>query len=263
MSLFGESKRIVIKAGSNTLTHSTGKLNVRKIELLAKVLSDLINQGKEIVLVSSGAISAGAAKLGLDRKAMTVVEKQALAAIGQSELMKLYIRFFGDYGVHVGQLLLTKDIFTNPERKKHAKNTFEALISMGALPIINENDAVSDDEVTQFGGNDILSAYVAQFCQADLLINMTDVEGLYTRDPRKYKDAELISRVDNIDDVKDIAGGAGTVHGTGGMMAKMTAAEMSVSAGIPMFIVSGEDPNILYDIASGKQVGTYFPAKKV
>ncbi len=261
MSLFQQSKRIVVKAGSNTLTHATGKLNIRKIEILAKVLSDLKNQGKEIVLVSSGAISAGAAKLGLDRAGMSVVEKQALAAIGQSELMNVYSRFFSDYGVQVAQLLLTKDIFTNPERKKHAENTFRALIEMGALPIINENDAVSDDEVTQFGGNDILSAYVAQFCRADLLINMTDVDGLYTKDPRKYADAELISRVEDINQVKSMAGGAGTEHGTGGMTAKITAAEMCVKAGIPMFILSGADPNILYDLADGKQIGTYFPAK--
>lgn len=262
MSLLQDCKRIVIKVGSNVLTHGTGKLNIRKIESLAKVVSDFYNQGKEMVLVSSGAISAGAAKIGVDRKTMSTVEKQALAAIGQSELMKLYDRFFSDYGIKVAQLLLTKDIFTNPERKRHAENTFRALMEMGALPIVNENDAVSDDEVTQFGGNDILSAYVAVFCHADLLINMTDVDGLFSDDPRQNPNAKLISRVDDIERIKTVAGGAGSEHGTGGMRAKITAAEMCVGEGIPMFILNGADPAILFRLEAGENIGTYFPAKK-
>lgn len=262
MGLWNESKRIVVKVGSNTLTHTTGKLNLRRIEVLAQTLADLMNQGKEIILVSSGAVSAGIAKSGAAERPVTLEGKQAMAAIGQSELMKLYDRYFSDYNIKVAQLLLTKDVMTDPVRQKYAQSTFETLLNMGVLPIVNENDPVSDDELTRFGGNDILSAYVACLCNADLLLNLSDVDGLYTADPRKDPLAKLISRVDRIEDVQGAAGGAGSDRGTGGMEAKLTAAQMSVKAGIPMFILNGQDPRILHRLADGEHVGTYFSAAR-
>jgi glutamate 5-kinase len=262
MSLFKNCKRAVIKVGSSTLTHGTGQLNLRRIEALAKTLSDLKNTGMQIVLVSSGAVSAGIAKSGLGHRPISLEEKQAMASIGQSELMKLYDRFFSDYGHKVAQILMTRDVVDNPVRKTAATNTFNTLLDMGCIPIVNENDAVSTDELTKFGGNDILSAYVARLCAADILINLSDIDGLYDSDPRKNKDAKFIDRVECIDDIINCAGGAGTDRGTGGMEAKLTAAKMVTEAGIPMFIMNGHDPEILYDLLDGKRVGTYFTAKR-
>ena len=195
MSLLQSSRRLVIKVGSSTLTHATGALNLRRISALVKVLSDFKNAGKEIVLVSSGAVSAGVAKVGRDHPE-SIAEKQAMAAIGQSELMKLYDSLFSNYGHTVAQILLTRDVLDNPHRRELAENTFASLLAMGCVPIVNENDPVSTDELTKFGGNDILSAYVATVCHADVLINLSDVEGLYDKDPRNHPDAKLISRVD-------------------------------------------------------------------
>ena len=262
MSLFKNCKRAVIKVGSSTLTHSTGQLNLRRIEALAKTLSDLKNTGMQVVLVSSGAVSAGVAKSGLGRRPISLEEKQAMASIGQSELMKLYDRFFSDYGHKVAQILMTRDVVDNPVRKTAATNTFNTLLQMGCIPIVNENDAVSTDELAKFGGNDILSAHVARLCDADILINLSDIDGLYDSDPRKNKDAKFIERVECIDDIISCAGGAGTDRGTGGMEAKLTAAKMVTEVGIPMFIMNGHDPEILYDLLDGKHVGTYFTAKK-
>lgn len=262
MSMFENSKRIVFKVGTSTLTYPSGALNLRRIELFSKILSDFKNSGKEIILVSSGAVSAGVSKSGLGRRPESVVEKQAMAAIGQSELMKIYDRFFSDYGHKVAQILMTRDVIDNPVRKIAAQNTFDALLSMGIIPIVNENDPVSTDELTKFGGNDILSAYIAVFTNADVLINLSDVDGLYDSDPRKNPNAILIDRVENIDDVSKGAGDAGTERGTGGMAAKLTAAKMVTEAGIPMFILNGHKPDILYDLQSGKHIGTYFTAKK-
>ena len=262
MSLFKNCKRAVIKVGSSTLTHSTGQLNLRRIEALAKTLSDLKNTGMQVVLVSSGAVSAGVAKSGLGHRPISLEEKQAMASIGQSELMKLYDRFFSDYGHKVAQILMTRDVVDNPIRKTAATNTFNTLLKMGCIPIVNENDAVSTDELAKFGGNDILSAHVARLCDADILINLSDIDGLYDSDPRKNKDAKFIERVECIDDIISCAGGAGTDRGTGGMEAKLTAAKMVTEVGIPMFIMNGHDPEILYDLLDGKHVGTYFTAKK-
>ena len=262
MGLFKNCKRAVIKVGSSTLTHSTGNLNLRRIEALVKTLSDLKNTGMEIVLVSSGAVSAGIAKSGLGHRPESLEEKQAMASIGQSELMKIYDRFFSDYGHKVAQILLTRDVVEIPVRLTAAQNTFNTLISMGCIPIVNENDAVSTDELAKFGGNDILSAHVTRLCNADILINLSDIDGLYDSDPRKNKDAKFIERVENIDEMLSFAGGAGTDRGTGGMEAKLTAAKMVTELGVPMFIMNGKNPEILYDLYDGKHVGTYFTAKK-
>ena len=261
--LFRDSKRIVVKVGTSTLTHSTGHLNLRRIETLVKVLSDMKNSGIQVVLVSSGAVSAGVAKIGFGHIPSTPEEKQAMAAIGQSELMKIYDRFFSDYGHTVAQILMTKDVFSNPDRRSAVENTFNRLLQMHCIPIVNENDSVSTDELTKFGGNDILSAYVAKICDADLLLNLSDVDGLYDSDPRSNPDAHLIDRIEAInDDIISIAGGAGTDRGTGGMIAKLNAARLVTEAGIPMFIMNGHDPELLYTLLDGGHVGTYFKAVK-
>ena len=262
MSMLQKSRRIVVKVGSSTLSHSTGALNLRRIGTLVRVLSDFRNAGKEVVLVSSGAVSAGAAKLGRGLPE-TVADKQAMAAIGQSELMRLYDEMFSLYGQNIAQILLTRDVLDNPTRRALAENTFDTLLSMGCLPIVNENDPISTDELTKFGGNDILSAYVGLVCRADVIINLSDVEGLYDSDPRTNPAARLLSRVEAItDDMLGAAGGAGTRRGTGGMAAKLQAAKLATDAGIPMFIMNGEDPEILYRLLDGERVGTYFTAKK-
>ena len=263
MKFFEDSHRIVVKFGTSTLTHSTGHLNLRRIEALVKVLSDIKNSGKQVVIVSSGAVSAGVAKLGLGSIPDAPEIKQAMAAVGQSELMKIYDKFFSDYGHKVAQILMTKDVLTNPVRRAAAENTFNRLLEMNCIPIVNENDSISTDELTKFGGNDILSAYVAKVCHADLLLNLSDIDGLYDSDPRKNPEARLIPRVDAIDDaIYAIAGGAGTDRGTGGMIAKLKAAELCTADGIPMFILNGHDPEILYTLLDGGHVGTYFSAKK-
>ena len=262
MSMFQNCHRVVVKVGSSTLTHATGQLNLRRIEALAKTLSDLKNTGKQIILVSSGAVSAGIAKAALGHRPTSLEEKQAMASIGQSELMKLYDRFFSDYGHKVAQILMTRDVVDNPIRRCAAENTFNTLLEMGCIPIVNENDAVSTDELTKFGGNDILSAHVANLCRADILINLSDIDGLYDSDPRKNPDAKFVEKVEDIDAILSFAGGAGTDRGTGGMEAKLTAAKMVTENGIPMFIMNGHDPEILYELLDGKHVGTYFVAKK-
>ena len=263
MGYFRDSRRIVVKVGTSTLTHNTGHLNLRRIEKLVKVLSDLKNSGMQIILVSSGAVSAGVAKIGFGRIPETPEEKQAMAAIGQSELMKIYDKFFSDYGHTVAQILMTKDVLNNPVRRTAAENTFNRLLEMNCIPIVNENDSVSTDELTKCGGNDILSGLVAQVCEADLLLNLSDVDGLYDSDPRTNPDARLIDRVEEItDEIYAIAGGAGTSRGTGGMIAKLNAAKTVTESGIPMFILNGHDPEVLYILLDGGHVGTYFCAKK-
>jgi glutamate 5-kinase len=227
------------------------------------VLSDLKNTGMEVVLVSSGAVSAGIAKSALGHRPYSLEEKQAMASIGQSELMKIYDNFFSSYGHTVAQILLTKDVLESPVRRKAAKNTFNRLLDMHCIPIVNENDAVSTDELTKFGGNDILSARVAEFCNADVLINMSDVDGFYDSDPRSNPNAKKFDRVEALtDEIYAIAGGAGTDRGTGGMIAKLNAAKIVTDAGIPMFILNGSDPEILYTLLDGGHIGTYFCADK-
>jgi glutamate 5-kinase len=221
------------------------------------------NSGIQVVLVSSGAVSAGVARMGFGRIPVTPEEKQAMAAIGQSELMKMYDKFFSDYGHTVAQILMTKDVLSNPARRCAAENTFNRLLEMNCIPVVNENDSVSTDELTKFGGNDILSAHVVQVCEADLLLNLSDVDGLYDSDPRSNPDARLIERVEELnDEIYAIAGGAGTDRGTGGMIAKLNAARIVTSSGIPMFILNGHEPEILYTLLDGGHVGTYFCAPK-
>ena len=262
MAYLRDCHRIVVKVGTSTLTHATGHLNLRRIQSLVKVLSDMKNSGIEVVLVSSGAVSAGVAKVGYGTIPTTPEEKQAMSSIGQSELMKLYDRFFSDYGHTVAQILLTKDVLANPDRRAAAENTFNRLLDMHCIPIVNENDSISTDELTKFGGNDILSAYVAELCRADLLINLSDIDGLFDADPRTNPSARLIDRVETIDDaIYAIAGGAGTDRGTGGMIAKIRAAERVTAKGIPMFILNGQNPEVLYTLLDGGHVGTYFVAK--
>ena len=260
MSVLSTCNRIVVKIGSSTLTHDEGHLNLRRIEALVKTLSDFKNGGKQVVLVSSGAVSAGVAKMGTHRPTCTA-EKQAMAAVGQSELMKLYSRFFSDYGHTVAQILLTKDVIDQPDRRAAAEDTFRTLLEMGCIPIVNENDSVSTEGIN-FGGNDTLSAYVALVCHADLLINLSDVDGLYDSDPRKNPDAKLIECVRGVDEnVLAMAGGAGTERGTGGMATKLQAARIVVEQGIPMYILNGKEPTILYELLDGRHAGTYFAAK--
>ena len=257
MSTLKSAQRIVVKIGSSTLTHEAGHLNLRRIEALVKTLSDFKNQGRQIVLVSSGAVSAGVARMGTHRPTCTR-EKQAMAAVGQSELMKLYARFFSDYGHTVAQILLTKDVVDMPDRRAAATDTFQTLLEMGCIPIVNENDSVSTEGL-DFGGNDILAAYVAELCDADLLINLSDIDGLFDSDPRKNPDAKLVPHVKGIDErILAMAGGAGTERGTGGMAAKLRAAQMVLSVGTPMIILNGQDPTVLYDLLDGKPLGTYF-----
>lgn len=260
MSILEKNARIVVKVGSNTLTHSSGNLNLRKMEILVRTLSDFKNEGHEVILVSSGAVAAGIAKIQLGRRPESTEEKQALAAIGQAELMQIYERLFGAYGHNVAQILMTKDVIDNNVRREAFENTFRELLRFGVVPIINENDPISTEEL-KFGGNDTLSAYVALVCKADILINMSDIEGLYDSDPRSNPDARLITRVDKIDEkIMSYAGGAGTDRGTGGMITKLRAAQIVTQAGIPMLIVNGKSPDILYKISDGYHGGTYFAA---
>ena len=255
-------KRIVVKIGSSTLTHENGNLNLHRIEILARTLSDIKNSGIEVVLVSSGAVAAGIARTHLQRRPESVEEKMALAAVGQSELMRIYERFFSSYGHTVGQILMTKDVIDNPVRREAAEGTFLRLLEMGIIPIVNENDSVSYEEI-KFGGNDTLSAYVCMVCHAELLINMTDIDGYYDSDPRKNPDAKLIERVEHIDEsVYAAAGGAGSDRGTGGMYSKIKAADLVTDVGIPMMIVKGTDPTVLYSVLEGDARGTFFSADK-
>lgn len=257
-----EVRRIVVKIGSSTLTHSSGKLNIRRIERLVRTVSDLQNRGFEMVLVSSGAVTAGAAKLGLRERPKDLAMKQAAAAVGQCELIHIYDKIFLEYGVTVAQILLTRENIIDSEQKENIHNAFTALIETGVIPIVNENDTVATAElkhIENFGDNDTLSAVVARLCQADLLVIFSDIDGLYDSDPRKNPQARLIPHVARIDaKIRRMAGGAGTAAGTGGMATKLTAAELCMDAGIPMLVANGNTHGLLYDIADGKTVGTLF-----
>ncbi len=262
MNIVKDAKRIVVKIGSSTLTHENFRMNLRRIEALTRVLSEFRNSGKEIVLVSSGAVSAGVSKMGLNERPRAIREKQALASIGQSELMRIYEHFFSMFGYTVGQILLTKDIMENETARKNAENTFETLLKMGCIPIVNENDTIAFDEI-EFGDNDTLSAYISVLCHADCLIILSDIDGLYDSDPHKNPDASLIRTVSKIDDkILSYAGGVGSNRGTGGLITKLHAAQIVTEHGTPMFIVNGENPELLYDLFEGRQIGTYFMSAK-
>ena len=254
--------RIVIKVGTSTLTHSTGKLNIRRVELLCKVMSDLKNAGHELVLVSSGAIAMGIGKMNLTRKPADIPSKQALAAIGQCELMYIYDKLFSEYHHTVAQVLLTGSDVEDPHRRLNFQNTMGRLLEMGALPVINENDTVATAEIA-VGDNDTLGAIVATNIRADLLVLMSDIEGLYTADPRHDPQAELIPLVEAITpDILALAGGTDNELGTGGMVTKLRAAQMCMDAGCDMIITNGTRPNDLYRIADGEDVGTRFKGGK-
>ncbi len=253
--------RIVIKIGTSTLTHSTGNLNIRHVEDLCKVISDLKNAGNEVILVSSGAIGMGVGKLSLRERPQDMAGKQAAAAVGQCELMYTYDKLFAEYGHIVGQILITGEDLQNDERHQNFNNTVNRLLEMGALPIINENDTVSTKEIS-VGDNDTLGAIVAVSTKSDLLIILSDIEGLFTADPHKCAYAELIRDVYEItDEMCSSAGGAGSSLGTGGMLTKLGAAKLCMENGTDMVISSGSDPYALYDIAAGESVGTKFHKK--
>ena len=253
-----QAKRIVIKIGSSTLTYANGKLNLGKIDKLARQMSDLINQGKELILVTSGAIAVGVARLGLPERPKTIPGKQAAAAVGQGILMHTYEKIFADYGQTVAQVLLTKADAIDRKRYTNCKNTFLALIEQGVLPIVNENDVVAVDEI-KIGDNDTLSAIVASVIDADLLVILSDIDGLYTANPQTDPDATLVSEVTHITpEIEKSAGGAGSNLGTGGMTTKIQAAKIAVNSGVAMMIVSGEQPNIIARVMQGELLGTIF-----
>lgn len=261
MSTAKDARRIVIKVGSSTLTHPTGHINIRLIEELVKVMSDLKNSGRELVLVSSGAVAVGLGKLGLSRRPEDMPGKQAAAAVGQCELMYLYDRYFSEYNHVVGQVLLTNYSFHHDDSRQNIRNTFEALLGMGAIPVVNENDTVATDEI-RVGDNDTLSALVAQVIGADCLIILSDIDGLYTGDPARDRGATLVARVSVIDDALfATAGGAGSARGTGGMLTKLRAAQIVQQAGGDTYIINGKQPRRLYDLLEGKALGTHFAGR--
>lgn len=253
--------RLVVKVGTSTLTHPTGCLNIRRIEAFCKVLSDLKNAGEEVIVVSSGAVGMGVGKLNLAGRPRDTVGKQAAAAVGQCELMYTYDKLFSEYNRTVAQILLTAEDFRHPTRHENFTNTMERLLSLGVIPIINENDTVATDEI-EIGDNDTLAAMVAESAHADLLVLMSDIDGLYTADPHRDPEAKLIFEVQDInDDILALGGGSNSTQGTGGMATKLTAAKIATSAGCDMIICNGASPDHLYAIADGERVGTRFLAK--
>ena len=254
--------RIVVKVGTSTLAHSTGRMNIRHVEELVKVLSDLKNAGHEMILVSSGAIGMGVGKLNLPGKPSDMPTKQAAAAVGQCELMYTYDRLFLQYNHTVAQILLTGEDVDDTERRQNFENTMERLLELGALPVINENDTVATAEI-KVGDNDTLGAIVARCVKADLLVLLSDIEGLYTADPRKDPSAKLIPVVEEVTpEIEALAGGVGSGLATGGMATKLRAAKMVAQVGCDMIITNGEHPEVLYGIAEGKDVGTRFLGRK-
>ncbi|MDU4961917.1 MAG: glutamate 5-kinase [Sporomusaceae bacterium] len=252
------ARRIVVKVGTSTLTHASGKLNLLRIEKLVRELADLANQGKELILVTSGAVGVGVDRLGLAEKPKTIPGKQAAAAVGQGILMHTYEKIFGEYGQIVAQVLLTREDSVNRKRYANSRNTLLTLLSMRVIPIINENDAVAVDEL-KIGDNDTLSAMVASIVEADLLVILSDVEGVYTANPQTDPDAVLIPEISDITlDVEALAGGAGTARGTGGMHTKVQAAKIAVNSGVVMVIASGARDGIVRDLIAGCPAGTVF-----
>ncbi|VYU55656.1 Glutamate 5-kinase 1 [Clostridium tertium] len=261
-----EAKRIVVKVGTSTLTYDNGSINLTRIEKLTRILSDVMNSGKEVILVTSGAIGVGVSKLKLKEKPKTVREKQAVASVGQCELMHIYSKFFGEYSHTVGQVLLTRDVVEDDHIRENVCNTFETLIENSIIPIVNENDTVSIDEIeniVKFGDNDNLSAIVAKLVNADLLIILSDIDGFYDSDPRKNPDSMLIREITEITtELEECCGGAGSNLGTGGMITKLTAARTATESGVDMVLANGEDPKIVLRILEGEEIGTLFVSNK-
>lgn len=251
-------KRIVIKVGTSSLTYDTGLTNLKRMRELVRTISDFSNSGLELALVTSGAIGVGVGKLGLKEKPADTPSRQAAACVGQCELMFMYDKFFQEYGKTIGQLLITKSDIDNDERRANLINAFDRIFSLGAIPIINENDCVAVEEIV-YGDNDNLSAHVAKLVGADLLIILTDIDGLFDKNPRTDADARLIPVVDKIDErIFEMAGGTGTARGTGGMQTKIQAARLCSESGIPTIIMNGEFPEEMYKLMDGRQTGTLF-----
>ncbi len=262
------AKRIVIKVGTSTLTYETGKINFSRIDRLARIISDLSNQGKEVILVTSGAIGVGVDKLKLPERPKTIREKQAVAAVGQCELMHMYSKFFSEYGHIVAQILLSRDVVSDESCRKNVINTFETLLEKEIVPIVNENDSVSVVELKvgqkdTFSENDTLSAIVSKLVKADLLIILSDIDGFYDSDPRKNPNSKMLSIISEITpEIEQCADGAGTKRGTGGMITKLTAAKIATTAGVDMVLTNGSRPEIIMDIIEGEDIGTLFVGSK-
>ena len=263
-----KKQRIVVKVGTSTLTHEAGDLDLRSMDHLARTLSDLAGMGHEIILVSSGAIAVGTAKMGLPERPKELRMKQAAAAVGQCQMMHIYDKFFAEYNHTVAQILLTGDDIEETDRAEHLRSTFSALLEMGVIPVVNENDSVSSAEIETghhkvLGDNDTLSAMVARLCKADLLVLLSDINGLYDADPKSHPDAKLLHRVKEITPaILEMAGGAGSWRGTGGMATKLTAARVAMEAGCDMVITNGARMEDLYGIVAGEDIGTRFIAAK-
>lgn len=253
-----EVKRIVVKVGTSSLTYQTGKLNIRRVRKLGEVLSDLLNSGVQVALVSSGAIGVGASKLGLAKRPTDTPGRQAAATVGQCELMFMYDKVFSEYGHTVGQLLITRSDVENAERRENLINCFEKLFEYGAIPVINENDSVAVEEIV-YGDNDNLSAQVARLVGADTLVILSDIDGFYTANPAEDENAVLIPLVEKIDDTLLHMAGPSVSHlGTGGMATKLGAAKLATEAGIDTVIMNGSNPEDIYRLLDGRQVGTHF-----
>lgn len=255
--------RIVVKIGTSTLAYATGQLNIRRVEELCKTMSDIRNAGHELILVSSGAIGMGVGKLGLRTRPRDIPTKQAAAAVGQCELMYIYDKLFSEYHHTVAQLLITADNLSDETRHANFTNTLNRLLELGAVPVINENDTVATDEIV-IGDNDTLAAMVAESVEADLLVLLSDIDGLYTADPHADPTAKLLPVVHRVDDdIRALAGVSSTDQGTGGMVTKLRAAEICLNCGCEMVIANGSEPTLLYDIVEGKPVGTRFVGESV
>ncbi|MEG1547386.1 MAG: glutamate 5-kinase [Clostridia bacterium] len=260
--MFKNARRIVVKVGTSTITHDTGKTNIKRMSELVSVLADLMNAGYQVVLVTSGAIAVGVGKLGLSAKPEDTPGRQAAATVGQCELMFMYDKLFSEYGHIVGQLLITKSDVEDAERKANLINTFGKLFDFGAIPIVNENDSVAVEEIV-YGDNDSLSAIVAKLICADALVILSDIDGLYSENPCENADATLIPTVERITpEIAALAGGAGTSRGTGGMATKIHAAQIATSCGIDTVVMNGSNPAAIYELIDGKSIGTLFKAVK-
>lgn len=256
-------KRIVIKIGTTSLTHKNGKINLQAIENLSWVLSDIRNQGKEIILVSSGAIAVGTERLALSQRPRDIIGKQVASAVGQGVLMQIYESFFSRYNQKIAQILLTKDVFDNSITRENAQNTLFKLLEMCVIPIVNENDTISTDEIQGFSDNDTLSAYVSNIVKADILIILSDIDGMYTKDPNKYNDAKIISEIFEINSsIENSAEGSNSLLGTGGMKTKVNSAKIVNEKGADMIIACGKEPSILFKILNGDNIGTLFVCNK-
>lgn len=259
-------QRIVVKVGTSTLTHDSGAVDLRSMEHLVRTLADLHGMGHEIILVTSAAIAVGTAKLNLPERPKELRMKQAAAAVGQCRMMHIYDKLFSEYNRSVAQILLTGDDVEEPDRAEHLSNTFSALLEMRVIPVVNENDSVSSAEIETgrhkvLGDNDTLSAIVAKLCHADLLVLLSDIDGLYEADPRTHPEAALIHRVEKLTpQILEMAGGAGSWRGTGGMATKLSAASIAMSAGCDMVITNGQRMEDLYGIVEGQDIGTRFLA---